>query len=96
MYVGDDHQNMGYVEKIEPIPLTAEILKKSGLGQDGNFGLYDEYFDLTIEEVSDGIWVFKYECTEMAGIPFTQTTVSFVHELQQELRKHCIDVEIVL
>ena len=96
LYVWSEKGNMGVVEKLEPIPITPEILEKSSLGRNGHYGIYDEYFDLTIKEVSDSLWVFRYECTEMGGVPFTQSVVSFVHELQQELRKHCIDVEIKL
>lgn len=77
----------------EPIPITKDFLEKNNLGRDGRFGIYDEYYDLTIREVSDGIWVFRYECTEM-DVPYTQDVISYVHELQQALRRHEIDIEI--
>lgn len=85
----------------QPIPLTAEILEKNGFERrklDGGaevFVLADDYYDITIYEWSDSIWVFRYECTEM-NTPYEQRTFSYVHNLQHALRECGIDKDIVL
>ena len=79
----------------EPIPLTPEIWEKNGCGKNGNYGMCDEYYDLTIRNWGSGSWVLKYQCTEMPT-PAEQMTCAFVHEFQHFLR-HCeINKEIVL
>lgn len=89
--------NMGMVEHIQPIPLTAEILEKNGFKKYGDTGwwLEDNFFDIHIYEWSDSIWVFKYESTEM-NTPYEQRTFSYVHNLQHALRECGTDKEIVL
>lgn len=77
----------------EPIPLSQEFFEKNGFGSGDNLGLFDEYFDLTIREWSDSIWVLKYESTEM-NTPPEQMSCSFVHELQHFLSHCAIDKEV--
>lgn len=78
-------------EDILPIPLTAEILEKNGFERrklDGGaeeFVLTDDYYDITIEEWSDSIWVVRYDCTEMST-PHEQAVCGYVHQLQNFFR----------
>ena len=91
-------------DKVEPIPLTAEILEKNGfkhhlIAEKGfkreEWTLSDDYYDIVVSEWSDSIWVFRYDCTEM-NTPHEQRTFSYVHNLQHALRECGIDKEIVL
>ena len=87
-------QNMGEVEKQEPIPITQDFLEKN-FEKKTFFGIFDDYFDLTIREYSDSLYIVDYHCCEMA-LPDQHVTVCFVHELQHFLT-HCgIDKEIIL
>lgn len=102
LFDGDGHKIDDFVwYDTEPIPLTTEILEKNGFERrklDGGaeeFVLADDYYDITIEEWSDSIWVFRYECTEM-NTPHEQRTFSYVHNLQHALRECEITHEIVL
>lgn len=81
----------------EPIPLTPEILEKNGFEQYGWTGwwLEDDYYNVNAHEISDSIWVVRYECTEM-NTPYTQATIGYIHELQHALRLCGIEKEIVL
>jgi len=91
----------GYIQynnaqkRVRPIPITREIFEKSGFGSGDSIGLTDEYFDLTIREWSDSIWVLRYKCTEM-DTPAEQMSCCYVHEVQGFLRRVCIDHEIKL
>lgn len=94
LYVYSSKGNMGRVDQIEPIPLTAEILEKN-FEKKTFYGIYDDYFDLDIREYSDSIYVATFHNCEM-NTPDQQMTFSFVHELQHFLN-HCgIEKEIEL
>ena len=73
-------------EHLEPIPLTIEILEKN-FEKKVFFGIFDDYFDLTIYEYSDSLYIADYHCCEMT-LPDQRVTVCFVHELQHFLT-HC-------
>lgn len=89
------------IEKISPIPITAEILEKNGFikikreGGSYEYEISEDFFDVLIYEWSDSIWVYRYDSTEM-NLPHTQTTQSYVHELQHALRLNGIDKDIIL
>ena len=78
-------------DKVEPISLTPEILEKNGFERrklDGGadvFVLAYDYYDITIEEWSDSIWVVRYDCTEMST-PHEQAVCGYVHQLQNFFR----------
>lgn len=74
------------LEELQPVPITPEILGRNGFKptQHG-YVIAEDYYDITIREWSDSIWVFRYESTEM-NIPHTQIVFGFVHELQHALR----------
>ena len=86
MFVGDDHQNMGYVEKIEPIPLTAEILEK-------NFPTY-EGLAWEPSDMLDTIPAFTIRIDE--DFAHIEIDLRYVHELQHTLRLCGIEKEIKL
>ena len=84
---GKHHGNIGDVSKIEPVPITTEILEKNfGEKIDGEYFYGDEFCELYINEISDSIWRVEYDCVEMNGIPRQSNNVFFVHELQHALR----------
>lgn len=88
------------IDKIEPIPLTPEILEKNGFGYYSIGGaeqwlIKDDYYDIKVYEWSDSIWVFKYDSTEM-NTPHTQITLCYTHELQHALRLCGIDKETII
>lgn len=67
---------------LEPIPLTPEILEKNGFKKEGSwFNTEDDYYDVSIREITDNIWRVKYCDTE-----FSVIHIEFVHELQHALR----------
>lgn len=90
---GDGFGRMCVPERLEPIPLTAEILKKNGFEYyHKNFAStdYDSPFKLEMVEWPDengngGLWLIK-------GL----FKIRFVHELQHALRLCGIDKEIVI
>lgn len=81
-------------ENVFPIPITPEILEKN-FEKKTFLGIFDDYFDLTIREYSDSIYIVDYHCCEM-NLPDQSVMVGYVHELQHALRLCKIDKEIVL
>lgn len=86
---------------LAPIPITGEILEKSGFkGVRDKLGrvfysIADDYFDLTIDEITDSVWCIEYDNLE-AQFPTCRNLVAHVHELQHTLRLYGIDKEIEL
>ena len=79
-------------DEIEPIPITSEILEKN-LEKKTFYGIYDDYFDLTIHEYSDGVYVANYHDCEI-NMPDQTELLSYIHELQQFLWRKGIQKEI--
>lgn len=70
------------------IPINGDILNKNGFKKhptENKFYRGNEFYDMTIVEFTDSIWMVKYRCLE-AAFPCTQSTFGFVHELQHILR----------
>ena len=84
-------------DKIQPIPLTAEILEKNGFRNIGGHWYDDaaDYYELEIEAYSDSIWRVIYHNTE-SNIGDERVFVSHIHELQHTLRLFGIEKEIEL
>lgn len=95
----DDPDKMSWgvwVEYLEPIPLTPEILEKNFLKRHGAYVILDDYFEVEICEYNDGLYRLLYNCTEMS-LPRTQITeIGFVHQLQHALRMVGVEQEITL
>lgn len=79
---------------IEPIQITPEFLEKN-FEKKTFYGIFDDYFDLTIREYSDSLYIVDYHCCEM-NLPDQQVTVCFVHELQHFFRLCGVEKEIQL
>ena len=80
-----------YLNEIKPIPLTAEILKKSGFIKDNNcWVLCDKY---TGDEI-----IALFEVAKGFAMPTSGLPIGFqeVHELQHLFRLYGIDKEIEL
>lgn len=84
-------------EDLEQIPITPEILTKIGLEQKCRtiFRLLDDYFDLTINEVNDGLWRICYHNCEVS-LPDQQQLISYVDELQRFFTDCGIEKDIEL
>ena len=94
---GEGYGCMCKPERLEPIPLTPEILEKNfGEKIDEMFFDGDEFFELVIHEINDGAWIIKYDSIESSSIPRQQVMAFYVHELQRALRIFRIDKEIVV
>jgi len=85
-----------WLDYLEPIPLTAEILEQNGFKKKGHrYGIYDDYFDFEIYEYNDGTWIVTYHCCEMS-LPDEQLLVCYVHQLQHFMRHCAIEKELRL
>lgn len=79
-----------------PVPITTEILEKNGFKKEGRyFIIEDDYYDVSIREITDSIWRVKYCNTEFSTFD-SILHIAFIHELQQFLRHHKIEKEIVI
>ena len=94
---GKHHGNMGDVSRIDPIPLTPDILEKNGVNDDGEgvYGNDDSFFIPTYQSGFDtGTWETHIEPTE--GIGDFHGKLRYVHELQHALRLCGIDKAVRL
>jgi hypothetical protein len=84
-------------DHLQSVPITPKILEKNGFKKYGDTGwwLEEDYYDVHVYEWSDGVWVSRYEITEI-NCPHEQATMSYVHELQQFLRLCGIEKKIEL
>ena len=92
------------IEKLEPIPLTAEILEKNGfekhdvrvvLGTKLHFVISDDYFNVALSEHTDSIWRFEYYNAETT-LHSAHLFICHVHELQRALKLCGIDLKITV
>lgn len=85
--------NMGDVERLEPIPITPEILEKNGwssrMNGTGEFYLERPLLDAAI--LTKTVIGFQMNHGPFLGLP-----IHYVHELQHALRLCGIEKEIVL
>ena len=84
---------MCYPERLEPIPLTPEILKKNGFVPD-----YSSLHYLSIENGSIRLSEHQYGlyCTILRSCQRYDGVCNYVHELQHALKLCGIDKEIIL
>lgn len=80
---------------LQPIPITAEILKKNFTYDSYGFFYFfgDNYLD--IKEHTDGLWQVKVD-EIMSSLPTWRMFVINVHELQHILRLAGINKEITI
>ena len=94
---GEGFGRMCYPKRLEPIPITPEILEKNGFRNIGGHW-YDyaaDYYELEVEAYCDSIWRVFYHSTEF-NIGDERVFVSHIHELQHALRLFGIKREIEL
>ena len=86
---------------LQPIPIMPEILEKNGFektpcGMGKTILTFsDDYSAISIDEITDSIWRVEYMNREF-NFPLCRELICHVHELQQFLRRHKIEKEIVL
>lgn len=92
-YLGTMYQFVG-IEDIEPIPITAEILKKIG---------FEESTDLFTAYYADKVWISYDQRSETWGVtinfdvmPTLYVKLLHIHQLQHALRLAGLDKEIYL
>lgn len=87
---------LAFGRDLSPIPLTPEILEKNGFKKEGSwFIIEDDYYDVSIKEITDSIWRVKYCNTEFSAFDCV-LHIAFVHELQHALRLCGIEKEIIV
>ena len=80
----------------EPIPLSPEILEKNGFKKEGSwFVIEDDYYDVSIRQITESIWRVKYCNIEFSAFDST-LHIGFVHELQHALRLCGVKHDIIL
>lgn len=75
----------------DAIPITVEILEKNGFKHRiidcaEFYYIAEDYYDITISEWSDSIWLVRFDCTEM-NTPHEQKICGYVHQLQHFLKE---------
>lgn len=86
-------------DRIDPIPLTEDILVKNGfVGVEltDSYELNTDYYEIEVWNYSDGLWVVNVHWIEFSSTPKSKATVSYVHQLQHLLRLCGIEKEIEL
>ncbi len=92
----DEYSGLLSCSDVERIPLTPEILEKNGFKKEGSwFVIEDDYYDVSIREITDSIWRVKYCNTEFSVFDCV-LHIAFIHELQHALRLCGIEKEIVI
>ena len=92
----DEYSGLLSCSDVERIPLTPEILEKNGFKKEGSwFIIEDDYYDVSIREITDSIWRVKYCNTEFSAF-VSVLHIAFIHELQHALRLCGIEKEIVI
>lgn len=88
-------------DEVVGIPITPKILEKSDFRKVQDklgrvlYSIADDYFDLTIDELTDSIWCVEYDNLE-AQFPTCRNLVGHVQELQHALRLCGVEKEITL
>ena len=92
LYAWGKNGNMGRVEQLEPIPLTAEILEKNGFTRFGtDYILKERHFGLENPSIPsnylDNYWL---------RVSIKAVHIEYIHQLQHALRLCGIDLDIVI
>ena len=84
------------LEMASPIFITQKFLEKNFDGDGFEYGIFEDYFNVTIREDNDGTYSFNYHITEM-DLPDTSiANICYVHELQHALCSCGIEKELEL
>ena len=86
-----DYNHRKWIEEIEPIPLTEEILKKNGFVNKDNEWLHYcdfPFIDFILNKDSDGFYI---DC-----IYTPNGYIQYVHELQHAFKLFKVDGEIII
>ena len=85
-----------YAIQVEPIPISAEILKKNGFEYSDKHGYFWEsnYFSVTLKKISPYYWKIDIEWDD--DRISTQMAVGYVHELQHALKIGTTNINIEL
>lgn len=102
--VGVGYDNSGivmsaFVDDLQPIPITAEVLEKNGLEQNSNCLDYRFIIDNIYCSISKGIkcwYVNIYDISNSPHTPIFKAHIIHIHELQHALRLAKVGKEIVL
>lgn len=75
-----------YSIQVEPIPISAKILKKNGFEHSNKHGYFweSDYFSVTLKEISLNYWKIDIEWDD--DRISTQMGFGYVHELQHALK----------
>ena len=86
-----------WIDEIEPIPLTPEILEKNGWVKDGYFYRHKELGYMQLGELFEhASLVFTTKCGFSYSIRTSPRCMKYVHQLQHALRLCGIEKEIEL
>ena len=99
MYDGKGTEFTTDPEYIRPIPLTKEILVKSGFVEielTDSYELNTDYYEIEVWEFSEGLWVVKVQWIEFSMTPECKATVCYVHQLQHLLQLSGIEKELII
>jgi hypothetical protein len=95
----DDLEFEVFVEDLQPIPITAEVLEKNGLEQNSNCLDYRFIIGNIYCSISKGIkcwYVNIYDISNSPHTPIFKAHIIHIHELQHALRLAKVEKEIVL
>lgn len=96
---GKHFGNIGEISRIQPIPLTDEILEKNGFSGEGyNMGIVGFSVE-PIPDEKDGyeVFIWKDMCLQIKhGFTHFKKYIKYVHQLQHALRLCGIEKEIML
>lgn len=96
LYVWGKSGNMGRVDELEPIPLTAEILEKNGFVKYGYYEVWKKICDDCELRVAPWRFSVIFLGNGADQEEYSAPRPSFVHELQHALRLCGIEKEIEL
>jgi hypothetical protein len=106
LYAWGKSGNMGRVEQLEPIPLTAEILEKNGFEKSNQISdtppyYMDEDGNIYYSLEQNGVNLFWgwWQLDNVYLIPANAMgwlNIKYIHQLQHALRLYGIDLDIVI
>ena len=98
MFYSKELQVWCSVKDAFPIFISQTFLAKNFDEKNGGFkyGIFEDYFDLSIEEYNDGTYSIEYHITERSLPDTVISNVCYVHELQHALNHFGLSKELEL